>query len=129
MLYAPLSRGRTHITSSSPFAPPALDPNYYAHPLDIAMHVAGMRLARRMLTSPPLSSTFLGEFEPGAEKVSDAQLITWMRANVTTDQHETGTAAMMPRELGGVVDTNLKVYGTENVRVAGQSFSSTVALH
>lgn len=74
-----------------------------------------------MLTSPPLSSTFLGEFEPGAEKVSDEQLVTWMRANVTTDQHETGTASMMPRELGGVVDTNLKVYGTQNVRVAGMS--------
>ncbi|KLO09498.1 alcohol oxidase [Schizopora paradoxa] len=121
VLYAPLSRGSTHITSSSPVAPPALDPNYYAHPLDIAMHVAGMRLARRMLTSPPLSSTFLGEFEPGAEKTSDEQLVAWMRANVTTDQHETGTASMMPRELGGVVDTNLKVYGTQNVRVADAS--------
>lgn len=88
------------------------------------MHIAGMRLARRMLTSPPLSSTFLGEFEPGAEKVTDEQLISWMRANATTDQHETGTASMMPRELGGVVDTNLKVYGTQNVRVAGQSLDA-----
>ncbi|KLO09499.1 alcohol oxidase [Schizopora paradoxa] len=121
VLYAPLSRGRTHITSSSPFAPPALDPNYYAHPLDVTMHIAGMRLARRMLTSPPLNATFLGEFEPGAEKVTDDQLISWMRANATTDQHETGTASMMPRELGGVVDTNLKVYGTQNVRVADAS--------
>ena len=78
-----------------------------------------MRLARRMLTSAPLNSTFLGEFEPGAEKVTDEQLISWMRANATTDQHETGTASMMPREFGGVVDTSLKVYWTQNVRVAG----------
>ncbi len=60
------------------------------------MHVAGMRLARRMLTFPAALLHVSGRVRAGAEKVSDAQLITWMRANVTTDQHETGTAAMMP---------------------------------
>lgn len=28
---------------------------------------------------------------------------------------------MLPRELGGVVDSNLKVYGTSNVRVVDAS--------
>jgi len=32
-----------------------------------------------------------------------------------------GTAAMLPREEGGVVDANLKVYGTANVRVVDLS--------
>lgn len=32
-----------------------------------------------------------------------------------------GTAAMMSKDLGGVVDANLKVYGTENVRVIDAS--------
>jgi choline dehydrogenase-like flavoprotein len=35
--------------------------------------------------------------------------------------HYIGTAAMMPYELGGVVDTNLTVYGTTNVRVVDAS--------
>jgi len=121
VLYAPLSRGRTHIISSSLADPPAVNPNYYAHPMDIAAHIGGIRLARRMLTSKPLGDSFLGEFEPGAEKTTDAQIGGWLRANATSDNHETGTAAMMPRELGGVVDTNLKVYGTANVRVADAS--------
>ncbi|KAI5120967.1 hypothetical protein M0805_006639 [Coniferiporia weirii] len=121
VLYAPLSRGRTHINSSSPFAFPAVDPGYYSHPMDIAAHVGGVRLARKMLTSRPLGDTFLGEFEPGAEKTSDVQIEAWLRANATSDNHETGSCAMMPRELGGVVDTNLLVYGTDNVRVVDAS--------
>lgn len=72
-----------------------------------------------MLQTPPLGDFFLEEFEPGAEKTSDAQLEGWLRANATSDNHETGSAAMLPRELGGVVDTRLKVYGTSNVRVVG----------
>ncbi|THH06520.1 hypothetical protein EW145_g4025 [Phellinidium pouzarii] len=121
VLYAPLSRGRTHINSSSPFAFPAVNPGYYSHPMDIAAHVGGVRLARRMLTAPPLGETFLGEFEPGANKTSDAQIEAWLRANATSDNHETGTCAMMPRALGGVVDTSLLVYGTSNVRVVDAS--------
>jgi choline dehydrogenase-like flavoprotein len=31
--------------------------------------------------------------------------------------HPVGTTAMMSKELGGVVDAELKVYGTTNVRV------------
>ena len=73
-----------------------------------------------MLTSAPLGNSFLGEFEPGSDKSTDAQIETWLRANATSDNHETGTNAMLPKELGGVVDINLKVYGTANVRVVGE---------
>lgn len=35
--------------------------------------------------------------------------------------HPLGTAAMMARELGGVVNSRLRVYGTSNVRVCDAS--------
>ena len=35
--------------------------------------------------------------------------------------HIVGTAAMAPREMGGVVDGSLKVYGTTNLRVIDAS--------
>lgn len=40
---------------------------------------------------------------------------------MSPNQHLVGTASMLPKELGGVVDTNLVVYGTENVRVVDAS--------
>ncbi|KAJ6626639.1 GMC oxidoreductase-domain-containing protein [Mycena sp. CBHHK59/15] len=101
VLYAPLSRGRTHITSSNPLTPPAVDPAYWSHPS----------------TSPP--NIYSGEFEPGADKDTDAKIEEWLRGVVASDNHEVGSLSMMPESLGGVVDTSLKVYGTSNVRVAG----------
>ena len=35
--------------------------------------------------------------------------------------HYIATAAMLPQKLGGVVDSNLTVYGTSNVRVVDAS--------
>ncbi|KAL0957869.1 hypothetical protein HGRIS_000053 [Hohenbuehelia grisea] len=119
--YMPLARGRTHIASSDPNAFPIIDPAYWAHPLDVAMQVAGIQFARKTLTAPPMDSIFQGEFEPGSNRTSDADVEAWLRGIVASDNHETGTLAMMPKELGGVVDTKLKVYGTANVRVVDAS--------
>lgn len=40
---------------------------------------------------------------------------------VSLNSHGMGTAAMMARELGGVVDHEVRVYGTANVRVVDSS--------
>lgn len=42
-----------------------------------------------------------------------------------TEYHPIGTCAMLPREKGGVVDTELRVYGTGNVRVVDASIFPT----
>ncbi|THV04246.1 alcohol oxidase [Dendrothele bispora CBS 962.96] len=117
-LYAPLSRGRTHISSSDPFVPPMVDPAYWTHPLDVAFHVAGIKLARKMLTTGPMASIYEGEFEPGLDKVTDEDIENWLRGVVQSYTHEVGTMAMLPQGLGGVVDTKLRIYGLKNVRVA-----------
>ena len=40
---------------------------------------------------------------------------------MASNGHSVGTAAMMPRELGGVVDNKLRVYGTLGLSIADTS--------
>ena len=48
--------------------------------------------------------------------------LSYVENNYRPVFHPIGTAAMLPRSLGGVVDSNLKVYGTQGVRVVGKLF-------
>jgi len=84
--------------------------------------VGGIKLARKMSTSSQFSPFYAGEFSPGDEIQGDEAIEEWLRTIVASDNHEVGTMSMLPRELGGVVDTDLKIYGIANVRVIGMFF-------
>lgn len=119
VLLNPLSRGRTHISSPDPKDTPTIDPAYYTHPLDVITHVKAIQRARDMLVSPPLDTIYDGEFEPGEDVQGEEALREWAIDTSGSDNHVMGSLAMMPVEYGGVVDSRLKVYGIENVRVVG----------
>jgi len=119
VLFAPLSRGRTHIKSSDPSEVATIDPAYYAHPLDLVTHVKSIQLGREMLRTPPLDKIYEGENEPGEDVKTEEDLTRWAREVGSSDNHVVGSLAMMPKELGGVVDTRLRLYGARNVRVVG----------
>jgi choline dehydrogenase-like flavoprotein len=121
VFYNPLSRGRTHISSTDYNARPAVDPAYWSHPVDVAMHVASYQAARKLLQTPPLRSIYVQEFEPGVDVQSDKDVEAYLKTVANSDNHEVGTMAMMPEALGGVVDTQFRVYGLENVRVTDAS--------
>ncbi|CAO3608184.1 unnamed protein product [Mucor hiemalis] len=121
VLVAPLSRGYTHINSSDIEDPVVIDPQYYSHPLDVDVHVASTQLARSILNAPGLASINSGEVEPGEKVQSDEDVRKWLSDNVRSDWHPVGTCAMLPRKLGGVVDSKLKVYGTANLRIVDAS--------
>lgn len=55
------------------------------------------------------------ETTPGPTVTADA-LNTFIKINSGTEYHPLGSAAMMPKEMGGVVDTNLVVYVRPCVR-------------
>ncbi|KAJ7240404.1 hypothetical protein B0H12DRAFT_1134777 [Mycena haematopus] len=123
----PFSRGSVKITSTDPFTYPAIQVNYFGVSMDLDIQVAGARLARKIFASPPLSSILTGEATPGSAVPNNAQggteaaWQTWIKNGFASVAHPIGTAAMMRRELGGVVDAQLIVYNTTNVRVVDAS--------
>ncbi|KAJ3762742.1 hypothetical protein EV360DRAFT_35081 [Lentinula raphanica] len=117
----PLSAGELYITSSSVFDYPYINPNYLAHDADLTILREGFKLARLVSQASPLSAYLTGETTPGSSVSSDDDWNTWIKSAVGTEYHPTGTCAMLPLELGGVVSPSLLVYGTSNVRVADAS--------
>ncbi|KAJ7111152.1 alcohol oxidase [Mycena crocata] len=123
----PFSRGNVKITSTDPFTYPTIKCNYFSVGMDLDIQVAGARLSRRILSSPPLSKLSTGETFPGskvpdnAQRGTDAAWQTWIKNGFSSVAHPIGTASMMRRGLGGVVDAQLKIYDTSNVRVVDAS--------
>jgi choline dehydrogenase-like flavoprotein len=126
------SRGSIHITSSNPLDYPVIDPNYMSHPLDSEMMARAILHARQLMRAEPFKSKlkrgpdgdlvpipgFHGPVQDPKTLEEAKEFVKW---NCITCYHPIGTASMLPREEGGVVDTNLKVYGTKNVRVIDAS--------
>ncbi|KAH8799530.1 hypothetical protein DL96DRAFT_1637586 [Flagelloscypha sp. PMI_526] len=122
------SRGTIHSTSSDPHVHPAFDPKYFEDPSDMTMFVEVIKYFRELATKEPLKSLLVenGELNPGPAVKSDEDLQEWLRQSTSSAFHTVGSASMLPRDKGGVVDSYLKVYGTSNLRVADVSI---VPLH
>ncbi|GAA6028975.1 hypothetical protein JCM8097_001533 [Rhodosporidiobolus ruineniae] len=120
------SRGSVHIASSNPTDYPLINPNYLQAPPDLFYLSRAAQYVRRLAQTPVLAEWIEEEVEPGSAVQSQAEWEEWVRENVRTEYHPIGTAAMLPREDGGVVDPNLLVYGISNLRVVDLS---VVPLH
>ncbi|KAG8892751.1 hypothetical protein FRC01_013973 [Tulasnella sp. 417] len=113
--------GELYIATPNPFDYPVINPNYFSHPADVVMLREGIKLARKIGQTAPLSESVVSEVIPGPDVQTDEQWEAWLRTVVGTEYHPGCTCSMMPLEFGGVVDANLKVYGTSNLRVADSS--------
>lgn len=123
----PFSRGTVKITSTDPFTYPTVRVGYFSADIDLDIQVATARLARRIFSSPPLNSICIAETIPGsavpdnAQRGTDAAWASWIQDTFVPVAHPIGTAAMMRRSLGGVVNAQLKIFDTANVRVVDAS--------
>ncbi len=120
-LMHPLSRGTTHIVTTNPMADPAVDPRWLVNPFDFDVMLAAMEFNQRILDTPSIQQALQPSYTELPRNATRDQFSTFLRTGINTEYHYSGTAAMMPLELGGVVDPNLVVYGTTNLRVVDTS--------
>jgi choline dehydrogenase len=82
--------------------------------------VAGIKFARSLAATAPLSDLIESEFLPGpANAGGDDDLLAFARAHGATIFHPAGTCRMAPSsESQGVVDPRLRVRGVGNLWVA-----------
>jgi choline dehydrogenase len=118
----PESSGWLLARSADPFEPPEIQPNYLADEMDRQVLLGGMRLARRLLSTPEMMRYYKREAFPGPDAQSDDELLDFAKARGTTTFHLMGTCRMAPdSDRTAVVDDQLRVYGFEGLRVADAS--------
>jgi choline dehydrogenase len=118
----PESRGYVRIRSSDPFAPPIIQTNYLAAELDRRVIVGGMKLARNLLKSAPLSPYYAYEDFPGPNINTDDEFLAAATERGTTTFHPGCTCRMGPADsTWAVVDDQLRVHGLEGLRVIDAS--------
>jgi choline dehydrogenase len=116
----PESRGSLRIRSADPAVPPEIRINYLATDVDRTANVEGLKILRKILQAPALSSYVTEEIDPGAKISSDEELLNYCRQRGSTIYHPTSTCRMGSDPLA-VVDQRLRVRGIEGLRVVDGS--------
>jgi choline dehydrogenase-like flavoprotein len=100
---------------------PVVDFRAFTHPLDIELAVDFLKWIRLFFASHDMVEAFDPVMVvPNA--TTDEEMKQFFRSALNpTTGHFSGTAKVAPRELGGVVGPDLRVYGTARLSVADNS--------
>ena len=116
----PESRGSTHIKSTDPEEAPQIVANYLSASADRELTLKGLRLVRKVATQPTISPHIVREVRPGPAVEDDNALLEYARRSGQTSWHPI-SSCRMGHGVMDVVDHDLRVHGTEGLRIVDSS--------
>lgn len=117
-LAQPKSRGRLRLSGPDARDPILIEPNSLSEPEDMSSALAAVELCREIGNSEAFTPLVKGETAPRSR--DRPGMIDFIRKSAVTYWHQSCTAKM-GRDSMSVVDSQLKVYGIEGLRVADAS--------
>lgn len=121
-LTRPSSIGNVKLASKNPKDAPIINLKFLESVSDKERLLAGVKLAREIGKSSPLSKFFVGEIMPGIEADQDPELMQAIMSTLDTYHHPTSTVPMgIALDPKAVVNEVGLVYGIKNLRVVDAS--------
>jgi choline dehydrogenase-like flavoprotein len=120
VVISPTSRGRVMLRTPLPDSKPVVLCNFLTTDEDRESMLHGMRIALEIAAQQPLQAVERAPFTVPASD-SDEDLMAYVRRTGQSVYHPSSTCAM-----GAVVDSELRVYGVEGLRVVDASVMPTV---
>lgn len=120
----PKSRGRIGLRSGDLLSPPRIELNTFGDPDDLRAAIACVQLCRELGNTRAFEPLVRREAMPGP--LSGAEMERYVRDAAVTYWHQT-CSAKMGRDEMSVVDSDLRVYGVDGLRIADGSVMPRVA--
>lgn len=120
-IYNSQGRGEVTLQSSDPAVPLRFDPNFLSHPYDRRVAIETLRNLLKIAEHPAYAKDIVAPIAV-PKSASEEDLLEYWESRMGSTWHMTGTAKMGNAEApDAVVDSQFRVLGLENVRVADMS--------
>jgi choline dehydrogenase-like flavoprotein len=120
VLIKPNARGWVKLRTPMPDSKPLVLCNFLTDDEDRRTLIAGVRIALDIASQPALKAVTTAPYSvPDSD--SEQDIVAWIERNAQPVYHPTSTCA-----IGSVVDPELRVYGTEGLRVVDASVMPTI---
>ena len=116
----PTSVGHIELRSANPADKPKLFFNYLETEDDRQRFVQGIRRTREIIAQKAFDPYRGPEIYPGPDVTTDADILKYIKANVTTDYHPS-CSCRMGTDADAVVDEEMQVHGITGLRVVDAS--------
>ena len=123
-----LSQGEIRLASADPGEQPILDYRYLTDPFDLERMRGAVRLCAQISAMPEYAPARMARLSPPDDVLADDDALdAWLKANVLTQHHSSGTCKMGPAsDPMAVVDQRCRVRGFDNFMVVDASIMPDV---